>query len=202
MSFDRGCTLTHCWQKYSPPISDWQCQHMLRASGSSFFTIAITASLNKEARLVGRALAAPNDNTPLNGHHPEMLRGERLSAAAALRGVGIAELKLPAQQVLLIVELGPLQVDGAFHIHDHPNILDLVDLIIRADLGIKIDCVTQTRTASAFHPEAQAGLAETLHFLQALDFLHGIRSKCHDRRRCFSLFHGSIHCASVVNDRS
>src|SRR5438094_3359574 len=58
MSFDRGCTLTHCWQKYSPPISDWQCQHMLRASGSSFFTIAITASLNKEARLVGRALAA------------------------------------------------------------------------------------------------------------------------------------------------
>src|SRR5207244_1176497 len=71
------------------------------------------------------------------------------------------------------------------------------DAIIAALVGVKIDCVAQTRTASAFHPEAQAGLAETLHFLQALDFLHGIRRKCHDRSGRFSFFHVSIHCPSV-----
>src|SRR5437660_1589311 len=65
-----------------------------------------------------------------------MLRGKRLSAAAALRGVGIAELELTAQQVFVIVELSSLQVNGAFHVHDDPNILDLVHLSILHDVGV------------------------------------------------------------------
>src|SRR6266496_2484135 len=95
MSFDRGCTFTHCWQKYSPPMSDWQCQHMLRARGSSFFTIAITASLNKEARLVGRALAACNDNGPKNGRPPECYAENDSPQPQLFVALGLLNLNCP-----------------------------------------------------------------------------------------------------------
>src|SRR5437879_13883141 len=76
------------------------------------------------------------------GHAPcvqflweERLNGERFSAAAALGGVRVAELELAAYQVFLVVKLGALEVDRAFHVHDDTDAVYLVGLSIRADLG-------------------------------------------------------------------
>src|SRR2546422_189214 len=82
---------------------------MLRARGSSFLMLSIQPffSLSRHTGHGHQAGHAPCVQFPWE----EWLNGERFSAAAVLGGVRVAELELAAHQILLIVELGALQID-------------------------------------------------------------------------------------------
>src|SRR5438094_9902957 len=101
---------------------------MLRARGSSFLMLSIQPFFS---------LSRHTGHGQLGGHAPcvqfpweDWLNGERFSAAAVLGGVRVAELDLAAHQILLIVELGALQIDRAFHVHDDADAVDLIRMIV------------------------------------------------------------------------
>src|SRR3989454_4820771 len=128
---------------------------MLRARGSSFLMLSIQPffSLSRHTGHGHQAGHAPCVQFPWE----EWLNGERFSAAAVLGGVRVAELELAAHQILLIVELGALQIDRAFHVHDDADAVDLVRLIVGPHLRIEVHSVTEARAAPTFHAKAQRG---------------------------------------------
>src|SRR5262249_16244168 len=95
----------------------------------------------------GPLRSTTSDKTGMAACHACMisLRGycelcrERLSTTAGLIRVRIHKLEIPAHQVLLIIELGPLEIDRALRINDHFDAVELIHLIVLADFLIKID---------------------------------------------------------------
>src|SRR5207247_6640266 len=129
---------------------------MLRARGSSFLMLSIQSFFS---------LSRHTGHGQLGGHAPcvqlpweEWLNGERFSAAAVLGGVRVAELELAAHQILLIVELGALQIDRAFHVHDDADAVDLVRLIVGPHLRIEVYSVAETEQPPPFTPRRSAAL--------------------------------------------
>src|SRR5690606_35748715 len=68
---------------------------------------------------------------------------EGFSAATGLVGVRIDEFEIPAHQVLMKIELGPLQVDGALRVHDDLHAVEFIDLVVLADLFVEVDGIAQ-----------------------------------------------------------
>ena len=69
---------------------------------------------------------------------------ERLAAAAGLVGVWIDELEIAAHQVLLVIQLRALKVDGTLGIDDDFHTIKIEDLIVLTNLFVEIDRVTQS----------------------------------------------------------
>src|SRR2546426_323612 len=146
---------------------------MLRARGSSFLMLSIRPffSLSRHTGHGHQAGHAPCVQFPW----AEWLNGERFSAAAVLGGVWVAELELAAHQGFLVVKLGALEVDRAFHVHNDADAVDLIGLIVGPHLRIEVYRVAEARAAPPFDPQAQGRRAQALDLLEALDLLDGVR---------------------------
>src|SRR4030095_12130188 len=96
---------------------------------------------------------------------------ERLSAAAGLVRVRIDELEIAAHEIFLIIELCALEIDRALGINDHFYAVEIVHLIVLADLFVKVDRIAQPGTATTLHAEAEPAFRDALDVNEALYFL-------------------------------
>ncbi len=92
-----------------------------------------------------------------------------------LLAFGFKKLKVSAQHVFLIIQLGALEIDGTLRIDDHFDTIDLMDLIVLSDLVIEINRVAEARTAAPFDAKAKATFLDALYVDQPLDFLSRLR---------------------------
>src|SRR5262249_49451755 len=129
---------------------------------------------------------------------------ERLSTTAGLIRVRIHKLEIPAHQVLVIIELGPLEIDRALRINDHFDAVELIHLIVLADFLIKIDRIAYPGTAATLHAEAESALRNPLNVDEALHFIDcGLCQRDHRSLGvCVRRIHGALPSVTSVRPSS